>query len=1693
MPPADVYDPNEYEEDLHKLDGCDSANIFDIGDVYDFSVVGPDLEDFKDFEGKKSGTPIESKCDGKKAPEGKQHELHSPHEQKDGKPESKLESKKAETKRPDGKIDDDGYVPDDEMPPRGGTLIYYDGGDSIPELGTHINDDRGVGVREDIVRECDDGLSKALAMGMAKGKPTWFMPTGVEDTNEYIYGKPKYALKLFGILLDGSKTEVLVRNIKVFFDIPVPDAPPSGSMLSPAGQARLAKIKVAADPVSGFRYNVENILEEAGMSKGTLKDGVLTSGEFAVEIVEAHRLECRAGMSKFLRVTTPTLQLRKKALKLIRDVPMETASDDRSCYYRKAAREHGIPLSSWGILTNFEWSDHLATTSKKEEDNYKYIRERSPLCAHHLRVNVENFKPVVDQLGTKAEREAAAARLTKLAVIARDRTLLLTWDIETREGRGTGDLPDASYDEDHVFAICMSAHWKDSTTALRQYHITDVMTAPTEGRTTIVCGNQRNVIKAFALVFRAVAPDIFTGFNDSNYDWPFLIEKYRKEKLLSWAWNKMSAAPDKRTEEEEVLKWKVCTDKKIKISPEETYLSTYMTIPGCVPIDMRACFKKLFPKSETPAKGSLKFYLKESKLPGKADMPYQRMNNYYDAALETEGEPDDESAEHVREYLHYCYIDAYRCQQLQVRRNVVNDGREVASLAFVSLFDSHYYAGGMKVCNLLGAYAWRRNILTSMQARERKEEGKYPGAYVFAPEKGLSPDPGRMGKVDELVKIIQMRDAAIKDKKGEPESSDEEIEPEPEPPSNATAGSFGNMSFDELIKLDKESFDALVRAYLDALAADRPVTGLDFSSLYPSIIMTYNLSPEKILPTPEAAKAWAAKGSKLHKIEFQFNGRTVRAWSILHENRQEDIGLFPAVLIDLFNRRAEVKVVLGKHGATKELIEGVHGNSSKLRQEQTLTVLSMLAAAEAEVARCDAALAPGAPAPKISPGATLSEELAELKRLRKNAAEQVEGFHKLLIDAASKNTNIHDDMLKGFMDECSNGNRSAFAELDLEVVATYEQACFNYTCANSKQNALKVFMNSFYGESGNSLSPFFLLPLAGGVTEAGRRNIQMVADFVRSRGYRIKYGDTDSLYLIPPNKCFEECDADYIAGRITREEWWEAMVRITMRALNQIRDEVNAFLKADNGCPYLKMAYEEVLYPVVFTGKKKYFGIPHLNEVNFRPKKLFIRGIDVVKQGQPELARVIGYDIMWQCMSLTNKLDLMSTVENVLRAAVTTKEWKFEDFIKTDAWKPLKKNIPVHRCIARMTVRHAAETAENDRRIARGEPPNPILYEMPESGERFSYVIVKTGTTFSLRGCKAAPKKGDRMMFATAARALGLEVDVAFYMISYVVGLCARFINSDPRFLPPIPTSYTEKKLDEATQKNAKKYLTTFIKSLSNTDAPMMLRRGYAYRRAYKAAAVTAHAMLVDIVGTMAAEVLHGEWLSYELLTLWCGDQDDAAEDEEPDEADDARPLGDTSSAAVDGMWAMAGSFADSIIAKYEAGWHRGIIEAYGMNADGLDIRDDGITSATTLVRLLKKRPNTDPAIASHLGQMEAAIRKRLTQMVPILSDMANRYEANLVRLTTERRAIEHAEHPEIGAPELDVANSPPAEEPALHGITEKDRQPLRDTLSAWFEAVAIQIVRRQEVVLYEQLKKLSNTLANSGLVTIRMPRKGPA
>src|ERR1041384_7775038 len=168
-----------------------------------------------------------------------------------------------------------------------------------------------------------------------------------------------------------------------------------------------------------------------------------------------------------------------------------------------------------------------------------------------------------------------------------------------------------------------------------------------------------------------------------------------------------------------------------------------------------------------------------------------------------------------------------------------------------------------------------------------------------------------------------------------------------------------------------------------------------------------------------------------------------------------------------------------------------------------------------------------------------------------------------------------------------------------------------------------------------------------------------------------------------------------ISEKISKEKYWEEMVRISMEAMSKLRGEVNDFFREDNRSSYLKMVYEEVLFPVVFTGKKKYYGIPHSSKPNFN-NKLFIRGVEIVKRGQSKHFREVGKKVMDESMRLDNDntRTLRRIVKDVLKETINDiSQIDLNGVIKTAVWKSDKNNKSVQRFISRMQDRYIREEA----------------------------------------------------------------------------------------------------------------------------------------------------------------------------------------------------------------------------------------------------------------------------------------------------------------------------------------------------------------------------------------------------------------
>jgi DNA polymerase-2 len=64
-----------------------------------------------------------------------------------------------------------------------------------------------------------------------------------------------------------------------------------------------------------------------------------------------------------------------------------------------------------------------------------------------------------------------------------------------------------------------------------------------------------------------------------------------------------------------------------------------------------------------------------------------------------------------------------------------------------------------------------------------------------------------------------------------------------------------------------------------------------------------------------------------------------------------------------------------------------------------------------------------------------------------------------------------------------------------------------------KANAIKILMNSLYGVLGAGASRLFSPPVANAITHFGQLLIRTAARYASERGFRVLYGDTDSLFI----------------------------------------------------------------------------------------------------------------------------------------------------------------------------------------------------------------------------------------------------------------------------------------------------------------------------------------------------------------------------------------------------------------------------------------------------------------------------------------------------------------------------------------------------------------------------------------------------
>jgi DNA polymerase elongation subunit (family B) len=898
--------------------------------------------------------------------------------------------------------------------------------------------------RQDFVDLAEFKLNKSQ---IESKLPIMFLPNDVVEMHIKKEGRLAYTLVLIGILTSGAKSVLMIDGIRPFFDVKVVD-------VTEENTNNFDVVEYQKNLIARFRMN----------------------GCFPIdaELIERFPfLYYQEKPSSYIRIYFNTLHARKLALKYAIDNHMTTASNDESCYYRKVAREYKFKLCGWNQIKNYE----IDESNEYFKKTVRYV----------FSCDVLEVTDIV-KLGIDIQSD-----IRKYSNLLKDKSMMATWDIETDSNFPDGSVPDKRriYDaRGELDVIRMEANtffWHyDREKPLVQVNITDMLAPPRDDCMIIICKNQKEILKTKSLLIERMAPEFYAAFNDGEYDWPFEMNRAEHYDLIDFMKKHMTVF----TWTDESEKYLITGRKKeiIKIEADKNVDYDFFRIPGFICIDTRIVFRQLYPVEE---QSSLNFFLAKNKLPSKEDMPYFTMFKIFKLIREIAAivfsDNDEQTYQEVVEYLekvktkhgpdfimfpddkqisykinklsvstiielvgratdvvHYCNIDAKRCQDLLQIRNIINDRRKVSNLAYTSMYDACFRAGGMKVKNLVIAEgiepSW--NIVFNAISGGIKNGSKYPGAYVVPPKKGLYRDHKSV-KQARLDKINQTGSVAQNDPKD------------------------------------------LVRNIDTNCKTDRPCSGLDFSSLYPSIIMCYNLSPEKAI-LDEKYKNFIgqkldryARQPRFIEVKFRYglqdeaeeNKQLIHGWFVQHtpitvgkQTNYEGMGLYPAILKKLFDQRAQVKKRLEPLSNTKEFLDFCFVSCSlkilatKTLEEQFTFITSILD----------------------------SEMLKREADWKKSQKPYWKEKHQKIC-------------------EISEIIRS---ELKEPISTFYEDLVFKINYLNTEQNALKVFMNTFYGLAGDASSPFFIPHVAGGVTTWGQRNLKYIIAFLLELGFEIKYGDS---------------------------------------------------------------------------------------------------------------------------------------------------------------------------------------------------------------------------------------------------------------------------------------------------------------------------------------------------------------------------------------------------------------------------------------------------------------------------------------------------------------------------------------------------------------------------------------------------------
>lgn len=256
---------------------------------------------------------------------------------------------------------------------------------------------------------------------------------------------------------------------------------------------------------------------------------------------------------------------------------------------------------------------------------------------------------------------------------------------------------------------------------------------------------------------------------------------------------------------------------------------------------------------------------------------------------------------------------------------------------------------------------------------------------------------------------------------------------------------------------------------------------------------------------------------------------------------------------------------------------------------------------------------------------------------------------------------------------------------------------------SAMSQAIKIIMNSFYGVLGTPGCRFFDDRLVSSITLRGHEILQTTRDLIEAQGYRVIYGDTDSVFVLIDAP---EGQVNNIGVHLTNylNDWWQAHLEENY--------QVKSCLEVEFETHFLRFLMPTVRGSEVGS-KKRYAGVIEQDG----QQKLVFKGLETVRSDWSPLAREFQQELygrVFRNEPVTDYIrEVVSGVKDLpLRQLVLRKRLRRQ-------LQEYQKNVPPHVRAARLA---------DEIRAARGLAPayasgGWIEYVMTTSGpEPFAYV-----------------------------------------------------------------------------------------------------------------------------------------------------------------------------------------------------------------------------------------------------------------------------------------------------------------------------------------------------------------------------------